>query len=391
MKKMMNPLVIVSLITGCSTFQHPEATRATASDDHHRRPNYNGHYDGPPGEFKRDQWERRPSTFSYCDKYRNDTGKHVLACGAGVEEAMNMASRFAGGHGKEDGYLKGYAWGMNQSIRYYQDSNDEMLRGEDSVETLNSRLSNAITEGSTAGSRDGDSLGTSEAKGRFYQAIDTKNFPSPNYQAPVANFNPTQDAYSRYIGQIPTAEEILKRDRYGRIGFYDSYDRTYGGGGDWHERNGRDMWSRDGVYGVNSNQWVQGDSAFQRWLQIPTPGRQRYNGLNVVAFNEVETGRYPAQAVPRGGDRPNNPNPNPRPNPPATPPVTPPVTPPLLHLQWLWPLIFRPSLEMLLSKPIMPTLLLNILEIFICHKIKDKMTVKILGPKLGLKLPRRKA
>ncbi len=328
MKKNLSSLVILSLVAGCANHSvSPDASRSTASFNGRPRPNWGGRYDGPPPGFKRDQWERKPSAFMYCDKYRNDTGRHVLACGAGVEEAINMAARFAGSHGREDGYLRGYAWGMNQAVNYWQNSQDEMLRGEGEVDSLNSYLNRAVTEGQSAGSRDGDSLGVSEAKNRFYRAIDTKVMPNPNYQLPLASFNPTQDAYTRFVGNIPSAEDILKRDRFGRMGFYDGYDRTYYGP-DYRERNGRDMWTRDGVYNMNYNQWVEGDFAFKAWMNMPTPGRQRYMGLN-DKVSSVETteanGRMPAQAAP--GPRPQRPG---QPPVPPVPPVTPPVAPPVV-------------------------------------------------------------
>ena len=74
-----------------------------------------------------------------------------------------MAQNFAGEHGREDGYLRGYAWGLSQSISYYQNSPSEMQRGESQVDSLNSYLHTATNEGANAGSRDGDSLGSSEA------------------------------------------------------------------------------------------------------------------------------------------------------------------------------------------------------------------------------------
>lgn len=308
MKKLIAPLLITSsLLSGCSSITPgPEATRATASEG--RRHGYNGRYDGPPPEFKRDVWERRPSGFSLCDKYRNDSARHVLACGAGIDEAVNMSSRFAAAHGREDGYMRGYAWGLSQALRAFEDHPEELRRGENNVDSLNTYMNQARSEGQNAGTRDGDSLGATEAKGRYYRAIDTKVMPSPTVQTPNFNFTPTQDAYTQFVGRIPTAEEILKRDRYGRMGFYDTYDRNYGGGKDWRERNHRDLWSREGAYAPNHKNWTNGEIAIQRWMEIPGPGKLRYGSLNEA-----------------GG-----PNPG-RPGAPVTPPAAPttPPTPPV--------------------------------------------------------------
>lgn len=322
MKKNLSPLVILSLFaSACSNYSvapHPDASRSTASFEGRPRPNWNGRYDGPPPEFKRDQWDRRPTGFMYCEKYRNESSRHVLACGAGVEEAINMASRFAGGHGREDGYLRGYAWGMNQSINFWQNNPDEMLRGESDVDSLSSYLNRAVAEGQSAGSRDGDSLGTSEAKNLFYRAIDTKVMPQQAYQLPPASFNPTQDAYTRFVSSMLTPEDILKRDRFGRMRFYDGYDHGYYGT-DYRERNTREMWIRDGVYSINANQWVQGDVAFKTWMNIRSPGLQRYMTLNdkVSSNEETASGRMPAQAAP--GPRPGQPGDTTPPAPPVPP------------------------------------------------------------------------
>lgn len=332
----MSSLVVTSMVAGCSTApMSPEVSREVAQSRPRPRPGYNGKYDGPPPTFKRDQWERRPVGFSYCRKYDNATIKHVQVCGDAVEEARAMASKYATLHGREDGYMRGYSWGLSQAINYYQNSEDEMLRGEAEVNSLNGKLSFAETEGSNAGSRDGNSLGTSEAQGRFYAAVDTGKLPSPTPTIPQTNFIPTQDAYRTYYGDIPTPEEILKRDRYGRIGFYDNYDRNYGGGRDWRERNPRDLWSRNGDYNYDSNAWINGEFAFQRWLEIGGSSRQRYNSY--VYFDAQEEGRMPAQQ--RGDDnhpqRPRPGQPGQQPQPPAQPqqpqaPATPttPATPP---------------------------------------------------------------
>ena len=335
MHKKINPLVILSLLTGCSNFPATnDAARSMASFDDHR-PDFNGRYDGPPPEFRRDQWERSLSAFSFCDKYRNATAKHVLTCGAAVEEARNMAARYAGGHGKEDGYLRGYAWGLNQGIQSFQNSEAEMQRGETAVGSLDQYMSNAAVEGQTAGSKDGDSLGVTEARNRFSKAVDTQVMPNQAIQVPAASFNPTQDAYSSFVGRIPTPDEILRRDRYGRMGFYDSFDHTYAGS-DWHERNGRDMWSHDGVYNGNSGQWVDGDRAFRVWLDIPNPRRQLYNNLNQdFSYNEVTNNRAPAAEPVGGGNRPGGDRPGGgggnnhpgNPTTPTTPVVTAPTTP----------------------------------------------------------------
>jgi hypothetical protein len=329
MKRIVTSVLITSVLAGCSTAPtSSEIKRTTAAANDRYRPGYNGRYDGPPPSFKRDQWERRPVGFSYCNKYRNDTGKHVMACGDGVEAAVAMANKYAASHGREDGYMRGYSWGLSQAINYYQDSTDEMLRGEDQASSLDSYLSSARTEGQNAGARDGNSLGTSEAKGKYYRAVDTGVMPNPSIQTPPVNFNPTQDAYTRLVGSIPTPEDILRRDRYGRLGFYDSYDRHYGGGRDWKERNPRDLWSRGGDYRDNSGNWINGDFAFDRWLEIAGPGRRKFDSL-VYLDNPNEEGRLPAQARDRDGrDRNDRPRPGPGPinTPPATP-TTPAATP----------------------------------------------------------------
>ncbi len=321
MKNIVSSFLAISLLTSCSHYKTSTEfpTRSTASRQEHGRPGYNGHYDGPPPDFNRDQWERRPTMMAYCDRFRNDSARHVLACSAGVEEAISMAQRFAGGHGREDGYLRGYSWGLNQAVTFNKNNSDEIPRGESSVDTLNSYLTNAESEGQKFGNQEGESLGTTEVKSRFNKALDTNVMPNSNFQIPPTFFTPTTDAYARYVGTIPSPEDILKQERFGRISFYDSYDHSYNER-QWHEKNGRDLWSRDGIYDLHSKQWVDGEKSFQVWLEMPNHRKDRYNQLNdKVSINTNKGNRAPAQMTPSRGERPGNPNPPMTPIPPTTP------------------------------------------------------------------------
>ncbi len=293
------PLIIASLLAGCTHTpvappvmeiaqfkeQIPEVSRAIAEVRGRRRPDFRGKYDGPQPPFRRDQWERRPTNTNFCQKYINETAKHALACAAGAEDGAKMAVSIAGNHGREDGYMRGFAWGLNQSAYFYQNSPEEMRRGEGNVGILDNEMYRATDEGRTAGSTDGASLGTSEAKSKFYRAVDTKVMPSLDYKLPPTNFSPTQNAYARFIAPIPTVNDILKRDRFGRMKFYDSYDRVYGGGSDWRERNSRDLWSNDGVYNHNQDEWVNGPKMFEYYIQRIPGAQRRYNDLKSLTLN----------------------------------------------------------------------------------------------------------
>ena len=217
--------------------------------------------------------------------------------------------------------------------RIVENDQNEIMNGERLADNYSSYLSNAVSEGGSAGARDGDSLGGAEAKARFYAAIDTNVMPSTNYNIPAASYPGVPGASSRFIGGIPTVNDVLQdNNRYGRLRIYQTYDHDYMGQGH-REFATRDVWSNDGVYAYHAQNYLDGDAALQAWLKMPMRSRQKYDQLNAtVSMNETNSdGRYPAQDTNPGGrpqrpGGPGNPGGGNRPTPPTNP-TTPPTTP----------------------------------------------------------------
>lgn len=335
-RKIAMPVVLASTIVGCAQLP-TDISRSTAAErprDWTPNRDPNRRYDGPPSDIDRRRMEREPSAFSYCEKYKSDTAKHVLACTYGIEEAQRMAQGFAGGHGREDGYLRGYAWGMNKMERYVENSPEEMAIGEQGADQLFAQYaSRAATEGTTPGARDGASLGAEEAKGRFYSAVDSKKMPSTDVVIPGTSYQGVPNAYYSLVGSIPRAEDYFRRSQsQRRLRVYDNQD-PWMRHRDHQERGPKDIWNNEGRYDGESKRWLDGSYAFDMWSSMPGPGRQKYDMLKLVSSTGHKVkGRLPAQERPNPGPRPTNgpgPGPGPRPTngPGPVPTPTPTTTP----------------------------------------------------------------
>jgi hypothetical protein len=317
-KKFITPLVLTSLIVGCANVSTPpsHADRSVADE----RGRFKGRYDGPDFGIDRRELDRQPRPSAYCERYRSETARHVLACNYGVEEAQQMAEKYAGGYGREEGYLRGYTWGLNKMVRFYENDPEEISHGERMVESYSAHFTSAANEGGAVGTRDGESLGSGEAKGRFFSAINTGVMPTTNYNIPANSYQGVTGASQRFLGGIPSAEDILKDTRYGRLSIYQTYDRDYIHFGDHREYHTRDVWTRDGVYHHNQKRHLNSRDALEIWLKLPSRSKNKYNLLNdKTAFMKMEKSeRLPAQ------ERPGRPGEG-RPGPGTPGPVNPPV------------------------------------------------------------------
>lgn len=337
-RKFTIPVIIATTLVGCAN--NPTDLNRMLASDNHSHNNYdnnrtNDKYDGPPSDTDRHRGERHPGEFNFCDKYKNETAKHALACTYGVDEAQRMAEGFAGGHGREEGYIRGYAWGMNKMERYAENNPDEINLGERDADGFFSRYSDrAQNDGAVPGNSEGNSLGNSEAQSRFYSAVDTNKFPSSEYTIPMTSYQGVANAYAKLIGPIPTVDDFLRESRRNdRLTIFEHEDRVYMNHRDHRQLSVRDVWNNEGTYQGDSQRWLNGDTAFEIWKDLKTPGKNKYDTLNSVAFNSIPNlaERIPAQVNPADGNRTNSgnrPNGN-RPNQGQNPnPVVTPVNPP---------------------------------------------------------------
>lgn len=255
-------------------------------------------YDGPRVDYNFIMQE--PKAYEICDRYINDTARHMSSCVKGRDEARRMATRFAGGEGKLDGYLRGYSWGLNKMYNAYKDDAKEMEEGAKLVGSLNEQLQVGIQAGIRAGQRDGQPLGAQEARSRFHGAINSGQMPSGQIQVPATNYQGEDNAYSKYIGKVPTAQEILAEDsNLGELPVFSEYDRSYLG--EPERRSARYYWFNDGLYDFQANRWDNPTAAWSIWQKLPNDARPDYDNINVGAPRTPVT-TNPTTGQQTGGD-----------------------------------------------------------------------------------------
>lgn len=270
----------LGLIASCASTQPDKALRSVAS--------FNG-YDGPAVDVN--IINHPPPQYGYCDRYASQTAKHVLACSFGLDEASRMAERFGGGHGRLEGFYRGYSWGLYKTVDIYDSDEREMDNGARSVDSLGSYFASAQDAGKRDGKADAGSRGGADARERFYKAVDKgTGLPSAEVKVPAVTYTGERDAYAHYVGKIPTVQEILRQDsNLNEIKIYRSFDRTYLG--EPRIMRTQDLWFEDGVYRFERERWYEPNAAFQTWLTIPLESKAKYQNLNVDVAIDSTTGK----------------------------------------------------------------------------------------------------
>lgn len=244
------------------------------------RCNYN-RYNGPCLDV--DLVKNPPAMYQECTKYENASAKEYAACVFGLDEARRMAERYAGGHGRMHGYLRGFAWGMNQTARAYENDNREIEAGRKLVDGMGEYMESGLKAGRDAGSSQGSSMGSSEARARFAKAMDTGRLPSDRIeQIPATSYEGERNGYERSVGNPKQPSDILRRD----MADLNSQMRAYDGINDYVDRANYsiwDIWFGDGIYTFETRRWMDKDLALNVWIQKPSPDpytKPKYENLN---------------------------------------------------------------------------------------------------------------
>ncbi len=243
------------------------------------------HYDGPQVDV--DIILHPPAKYDYCARYEESTVKVYRACEFGVDEASRMAQRFAGGQGKIDGYLQGYTWGLYKMATTYQNDSNEMKDGAAIVDSLDQYLQSGINAGIRTGKANGAQEATQEVRNRFYQAVNSGNFPSSKIIIPTITYSGESNAYQKYVGSIITVEQILAETEQA-LGIYDDYDTVYLGEIDVLTT--KDLWGYNGNYKFGEEQWYNKNKALNAWMRLPLSTHAKYQNLNVNAEVDATTG-----------------------------------------------------------------------------------------------------
>lgn len=140
-------------------------------------------YDGPGVDIN--FVSNKPAKYDICEQYfkrENSQGEDVFkvrACEFGRDEAERMAERFAGGHGRVQGFLRGYSWSMHKMSRLWENNQDEIQRGAASIKTMDNQLRIGVDEGNRTGGSNGVSRGQSDAISRFQEVMNKGQEPDP--------------------------------------------------------------------------------------------------------------------------------------------------------------------------------------------------------------------
>lgn len=236
-------------------------------------------YNGPRVDY--DFQNSPPARFSNCEAFeRNNQPTHLKVCQFAFAEARRMADVFAGQEGRIEGYHRGYAWGLNQGIDKNISNIGEMRRGASELRFYEHKLSVADEMGIDKAEKDATPLAAQEVRSRFNSAVDSGSAPNDRFQVPQSFYEGERNAFERFVGKVPTVQDVIRRDRYnGQLIVYRDFDRTYRDAPPVRRRV-VDMYSNDGVYRPVFNRYDTPDEIMRLWLNRRIDAYTRYDRLN---------------------------------------------------------------------------------------------------------------
>jgi hypothetical protein len=251
-----------------------------------------GRYNGPPTDFERVRHE--PPAFNECTNPSEKSVRELAACNFGAEEARRIAMKYGGGHGRIQGFLRGFSWGLHSMAETISRDPWAINQGERAVDSMDYYITSATQLGRQQGESQGRIAGTKLAVDRFVASVDTGKYPSSQFVLPPAPYTGEDNGYERFVDKngAKSPRQIL-RDELGHMNShlkaYDNADRVFIG--DIPHLSLWDAWQEDGIHRVDARPWFDEDAALQIWLSKSLDGRIRYNSLNDPPRKEVATGK----------------------------------------------------------------------------------------------------
>jgi len=249
-----------------------------------------GHYDGPSVDLNFNQ--TKPAKYAECDQYLNDSNaRRYAACEFGRDEAERMAARYGAGHGRIQGYLRGFSWALYKSSRTYMNDASAMAEGAKAVAGMGSSMQAGLEAGRRTGQSSGSSRGRSDAIGRFEAVVDRGVEPNPSLLIPETQYAGEDNAYEKYIGPIPTVDGILRKDDLGigQLPVYSDTDALYLD--DIRPFTLYDLYFADGIYQFEKDRFYDQRLALEVWMRRPIDTRPKYDSLNQGAPVDPVTGQ----------------------------------------------------------------------------------------------------
>jgi len=235
-------------------------------------------YDGPAVDVN--FVNQKPAKYAECDQYSNlPTARVYAACEFARDEAERMAVRFGGGHGRVDGFLRGYSWGLYKATRAWRNNADEMARGAKLVDGMGDKIASGLQEGINAGTSQGQSQGKTDAINRFKAVMDTGREPDPTLRVNVPAYEGMDGAYVKLVGPIPSEQDIIRNElQPAQLPITSDWDQVYLG--EPPSYSVWDFWFDNGTYEFEHDSWFKADRALDTWFKRPIDTRPKYDNLN---------------------------------------------------------------------------------------------------------------
>ncbi len=236
-------------------------------------------YNGPRVDY--DFQNQAPGRFVSCDVFENtNQPQHFQTCQFATAEGRRMAEIFAGQEGRIEGYQRGYAWGLNQGIDLNIANTAQIRRGASELHYYEHKLAIADEIGIDRGEEDATPLAEQEVRSRFNNAVNSGAMPSDSFQVPTSHYNGEQNAFTRFVGQVPDVQDVIRRERYNEhLIVYRDFDRTYRDSPATRRRI-VDLYSNDGIYRPVFSRYSNGDEIINIWLNRRIDSYSRYDRLN---------------------------------------------------------------------------------------------------------------
>lgn len=240
-----------------------------------------GRYSGPALDFERIRQE--PPLYTACNHLSAKSGREMLACNLGVEEARRMALHYGGGHGHVHGFLRGFSWGLHSMASITSSDPSAVNQGALAIHGMDAYIHAGLAPVQQQGESQGRIAGFNPAVARFTAAVDTGSFPSSHFVAPQASYAGEDNGYQRWVDAngAKSPQQILRDELASMASYmkaYDGLDAAYLG--EVPRLSLWDAWHDDGIYRFEPRPWLDAETAFKFWRRRPPAAKSRFDALN---------------------------------------------------------------------------------------------------------------
>lgn len=169
-----------------------------------------------------------PSGSSQCRQTYKDEPAKIEACQTANKAARRAADAYAGSRGLEDGFLRGYAFGLYRGIERGQKSAEVATKAKQDAES-SPHIAGALDEVRAKAKSTGATDGKAEAQKRFEEAFAQKGWPKTKLGSRIAvpDYEHPEDPYIKFYGEPPAIEKLLAEKAGEAVDVPGSANRKY--------------------------------------------------------------------------------------------------------------------------------------------------------------------